>query len=67
MSRRTNTVLGVIGLLALVVGGVWIGQGANLIPGSSMTGSSMWLVIGVVVALVGVALLAKSLKSRPRD
>ena len=67
MSRRTSTVLGVIGLLALVVGGVWIGQGANLIPGSSMTGSRMWLVIGVVVALVGAALLAKSLMSRRRD
>lgn len=67
MSRRTSRILGVIGLLALVVGGVWIGQGANLIPGSSMTGSQMWLVIGIVVALVGVALLATSLMSRPRD
>lgn len=56
-----------IGFLALVVGGVWIGQGANLIPGSSMTGSQMWLVIGIVVALVGVALLAKVLTTRPRD
>lgn len=54
----------VVGALAVIIGGVWIGQGANLIPGSFMTGSRMWFVIGVVVAVVGVVLLVLGLRRR---
>lgn len=49
--------LTVVGVIALVVGGVWIGQGLNLIPGSFMTGNRMWLLIGVVVGIVGIVLV----------
>jgi hypothetical protein len=31
-------------------------QGAGVLPGSFMTGQRMWLVIGIIVALVGLAL-----------
>jgi len=55
--RGARLVLVVVGLVALVVGGVWIGQGSNLIPGSFMTGNGMWLGIGLVVAVVGLVLL----------
>lgn len=53
-ARITSIVLGVI---ALVTGGVWIGQGLNLIPGSFMTGNRMWFYIGLVLAVVGIVLL----------
>jgi hypothetical protein len=33
----------IIGGLAVLVGGVWIGQGAGWIKGSFMTGSATWL------------------------
>ena len=56
-SRGTRLALIVVGAVALIVGVVWIGQGSNLIPGSFMTGSGMWLGIGLVVAVVGVVLL----------
>ena len=55
--RGARLVLVVVGLVALVVGGVWIGQGSNLISGSFMTGNGMWLGIGLVVAVVGLVLL----------
>lgn len=46
-----------LGALLLLVGLVWIGQGANFIGGSFMTGQTMWLVIGLCTAAVGAALV----------
>ncbi len=42
-----------IGVIAVIIGGVFAGQGMNLIPGSFMTGNRMWLSIGLIVAVVG--------------
>ncbi|MBI5162205.1 MAG: hypothetical protein HY996_12460 [Micrococcales bacterium] len=55
-------VLVVVGVIALAVGGVWIGQGAGLIPGSFMTGDRLWLTIGLVVAAVGLLLLVLGIR-----
>jgi len=63
-ARITAIVLGVI---ALVTGGVWIGQGLNLIPGSFMTGNRMWFYIGILVALVGIVLVVVGLRPRRRS
>jgi hypothetical protein len=46
----------VLGAIAILAGVVWILQGAGVIPGSVMTGQRMWLIIGIVVAIVGLAL-----------
>jgi hypothetical protein len=46
----------IVGLLGVLVGAVWILQGAGLLPGSFMTGQRMWLFIGIIVGLVGLAL-----------
>jgi hypothetical protein len=47
----------VLGALLCLTGAVWIGQGANLIQGSSMTGSTFWAVTGAVCLAVGLFLL----------
>jgi hypothetical protein len=47
-STATRTVSLIIGGLAVLVGAVWIGQGAGLIKGSFMTGSRTWLAIGLL-------------------
>jgi hypothetical protein len=39
-SKLARTIGLIVGTLAVLVGGVWIGQGAGLIQGSFMTGSS---------------------------
>jgi hypothetical protein len=46
----------VIGGIAILAGAVWILQGSGVLPGSFMTGQRMWLIIGIVVGLVGLAL-----------
>jgi hypothetical protein len=51
-----------VGAIAVILGGVWAGQGLNLIPGSFMTGSRMWLSIGLIVAIVGIALIVLGLR-----
>ncbi len=47
----------VVGALLCLIGAVWIGQGTNLIQGSSMTGSTFWAVMGAACLVAGVVLL----------
>ena len=64
-SRVGRIALIIIGLIAVIIGGVFAGQGMNLIPGSFMTGNRMWLFIGLIVAVVGIILVGLGLR-RPR-
>ena len=41
-------VLSVVGVLLMLVGGVWFLQGINVLPGSFMTGQTQWAVYGAV-------------------
>ena len=54
----------IIGGLAVLVGGVWIGQGAGLIKGSLMTGSATWLAIGLLCLVAGLFLIFLALRRR---
>lgn len=45
-----------IGVLAILVGGLFFLQGAGVLPGSFMTGQRLWLVIGLVLAVIGIGL-----------
>lgn len=47
----------IAGIVLLLIGALWILQGANIVGGSVMSGQSQWLYIGIVVALAGLALL----------
>ncbi len=46
-----------LGVIALLVGVVWVLQGSDVIMNSAMSGSWFWLGAGVVVAVVGLGLL----------
>ena len=61
--RIGSLILGAIGIL---VGAVWILQGAGVLPGSFMTGQRMWLIIGIVVAIVGLALAYNGIRRPAR-
>jgi len=63
-STAARTVGLIIGGLAVLVGGVWVGQGAGFIKGSFMTGSSTWLAIGVLCLVVGLFVIFLSLRPR---
>jgi len=49
--------LNVVGFLLAAAGLVWALQGANVLPGSFMTGSTFWLVVGIICLLAGGGLL----------
>ena len=57
--------LNVLGLLGLLIGGVWMLQGLDILGGSFMSGTTTWAVAGPVIALAGLALVALGLR-RPR-
>jgi energy-converting hydrogenase Eha subunit E len=57
-SRSSRAALIVVGVIAVIIGAIFAGQGANLIPGSSMTGDKTWLYIGAVIVIVGIILIA---------
>ena len=60
-AMRTRRIVGVI---LLVIGGVWIAQGSGALGGSFMSGKVLWLVIGVIVGLFGLALLLGTMRDR---
>jgi uncharacterized membrane protein len=62
----TRFLLIAIGVILLVVGLVFTGQGSGLIQGSTMTGSRMWLLIGIVLAIVGIVLVVLGIRRRRR-
>ncbi|HEX4400432.1 MAG TPA: hypothetical protein VHZ98_03820 [Galbitalea sp.] len=66
-SRVGRITLVVVGVILLLVGVVFAGQGSSLIPGSVMTGDRMWLYIGAVVAIVGIVLIVLGLRRRGRS
>ena len=49
--------LNILGGLLTLVGIVWILQGVNVLPGSFMSGQSLYAVLGLVLAMIGGTLL----------
>ncbi len=56
----------ILGLIAIFAGGVWILQGSGVLAGSFMTGQRMWLIIGIIVAIVGLALAYNGIRRPAR-
>ena len=57
----------VAGALVLVMGLVWILQGAGVLTGSSpMVGESLWVVLGIVTMLIGALIAWLGLRRSPR-
>jgi hypothetical protein len=58
--------VGVVGILVVLVGAVFAGQGLGYIPGSFMTGDLHWFWIGGGMVVLGVALLALTIFRSPK-
>ncbi len=54
----------VVGVLILLAGAVFAGQGLGYIPGSYMTGDIKWFWIGSGMVVVGVVLGVVGLRSK---
>jgi hypothetical protein len=60
-----RTALGLLGTAFVVTGVIWIFQGSGFLKGSFMTGSTLWLWMGVVAVSVGVPLAAAGFRKTP--
>jgi len=57
---RNGLLIGV-GVLATIAGLIFALQGVGMIGGSSMTGTTLWSVLGPVIALAGIAMAGTGL------
>ena len=55
-----------VGVLAVVLGGLWTLQGLDVVGGSAMSGVSLWAMIGPVVAVIGLVLIVLGVRRRAR-
>jgi hypothetical protein len=58
-------IAGGLGLVLIVVGGIFLGEGGGLIGGSFVTGRGRWAVTGAVMIAFGICVLARGQASRP--
>jgi hypothetical protein len=54
----------IVGALAVVAGVLWTLQGLNVVGGSTMSGKTIWAVIGPILAIIGLALIGLGLRRR---
>ena len=47
----------IVGVVAILIGALWIVQGLSSVKGSGMNGHKQYSVLGLVVVLAGLALL----------
>jgi hypothetical protein len=60
-------VRGIIGLVLIIAGVVWILQGANVMRGSGMSGHGGYAVLGAIVVVLGATLLGWAWRIRTRQ
>lgn len=64
VTRRPSALALAVGVLMVLVGALWFGQGMGWIGGSFMTGSATWAIIGPVVAVAGVLMVLRGTRRR---
>ena len=52
----------IVAIILIALGALWSFQGVGWIGGSFMSGDRTWLVIGIAVAVAGLALLIRALR-----
>src|SRR5664279_3671398 len=55
-----------LGVLLVLVGLIWTLQGLGYLKGSVMTGATLWAIIGPIVAILGVWLVARTVRAPRR-
>ena len=55
-----------LGLLAVVLGGVWTLQGLDHLGGSLMSGQTVWAAIGGTLIVAGLFLIVLGMRQRSR-
>ena len=59
--------LNILGLIFVLMGGVWFLQGINILPGSFMTGQIRWAIYGGMAVAAGLVLLVAANRRRVKS
>ena len=54
----------IVGIVLILLGGLWVLQGSNLMPNTPMSAMSQWLYAGIVLLVVGAGVLVWTLRRR---
>jgi hypothetical protein len=54
----------VLGVLLILVGGVWTLQGLDVMGGSAMSGVTIWAIVGPIVVILGLWVLWRGVRRR---
>jgi hypothetical protein len=56
--------LSIVRLLLVLLCGIWVLQGINVLPGSFMTGQIRWAVYGSIAMAAGIVLMLRANRRR---
>jgi len=59
--------LNILGLIFVLMGGVWFLQGINILPGSFMTGQIRWAIYGGMAVAAGLVILVAANRRRAKS
>lgn len=62
--KKMKRVLSVVGVIFILIGGVWFLQGINVLPGSFMTGQIRWAIYGGIAVAAGIVLIVTANRRR---
>ena len=62
----SKAVLITIGVVVALLGAVFTLQGLGFIGGSAMSGSTLWAILGPIIAVVGIVLVVIGMRRGPR-
>jgi len=54
----------IVGIILILLGGLWALQGLGILLGSPMTGQTRWLIIGTILVIIGIAVFLMGLRRR---
>jgi hypothetical protein len=54
-----------VGVVLMLLGGLWILQGVGILGGSVMTGQMFWANVGTALLIVGIVLSVLGLRRKP--
>ncbi len=54
-----------VGVVLMLLGGLWILQGVGILGGSVMTGQMFWANVGTILLIGGIVLCALGLRRTP--
>ena len=57
--------IGIVGVLVILTGVVFFGQGIDVIHGSSMSGRSGYAALGALLVVIGLGLMVWARRGRP--